>query len=572
MTKDFNNQGLQNSTITNNSATLDNNGKLGKCGYFSGSTYLKGTIDCASWVDYTLACWIKPPAASAGNKQVIAIGKSSGWTNCRATIVYVQNSTDVIAGLSDGTNSIQYGMRITLTANAWNHVAVTYSNKTLKFYLNGVYQKSYTTTFDPKFSDITNFGVAGASDGAEKFTGYLNDVRIYDHALSPKEIEILSRGLVCHYPLNGGGRGGDNIISGTSPNEVQYTYPSSSYLDKFAKTSTIIPSASQYILSFWAKSTHAGDKVRAHWYSPNTTTKAESNQGSIGTSADGQIDFTLSDKWEKYWCVWTQSSTTAVKHFIFPRMFSQASGGATGTGTVSVKCVKLEEGNIPTPWIPNSADTAYTAMGYNSTTEYDVSGNGYNGTKNGTIEYSSDSARYSVSTVFDGNSASIQIPNLYEMLGSNGSASYSISVWTYKSQIGTKSYQTILGGGSGFEIEARNAAGTDPEYVLWSWGKIAAPYEFNKWNHMVFTKQGSEVKLYVNGVLANQGTSSTGIVNSNYFIGAWNTATQQNYEGQMSDFRLYATALSAEQVAELYNTAVSVANNGILMGYELVEV
>ena len=150
---------------------------------------------------------------------------------------------------------------------------------------------------------------------------------------------------------------GANIINGTSANEVQYTYPSSSYSDKFSPITTIVPSASQYTLSFYAKSTVAGDKVRAHYYSPNTTTKAESSQGVTTTGSDGQIDFTLSTKWEKYWVTYIQNATTAVKHVIFPRMFSQASGGATGTGTVSVKCVKFEEGSHPTPWIAASGET-----------------------------------------------------------------------------------------------------------------------------------------------------------------------------------------------------------------------
>lgn len=157
---------------------------------------------------------------------------------------------------------------------------------------------------------------------------------------------------------------GANIIMDTSNNEVQYTYPSSSYSDKFAKTTTVIPSASQYTLSFYAKSTVNGDKVRAHWYSPNTTTKAESSQGVVTTSGDGNIDITLSTEWKKYWIIYTQSSTTAEKHLIFPRMFSQSSGGATGTGTVSVKCVKLEEGNHPTPWVSNISDNNYISSNH----------------------------------------------------------------------------------------------------------------------------------------------------------------------------------------------------------------
>lgn len=155
---------------------------------------------------------------------------------------------------------------------------------------------------------------------------------------------------------------GANIIPNTSNVEIQYSYPSTGYSDRFYATTTIVPSASQYTLSFYAKSTVSGDIVRAHYYSPNTTTKCESSQGITKTASDGNIDFTLSTKWERYWVVYTQSSTTAVKHVIFPRMFSQErSEAAKGTGVVSVKGLKLEEGAHPTPWVANNTDTNYVS-------------------------------------------------------------------------------------------------------------------------------------------------------------------------------------------------------------------
>ena len=110
----------------------------------------------------------------------------------------------------------------------------------------------------------------------------------------------------------------------------------------------------QYTLSFWAKSTVAGDKVRSHYYNPNTTTTCVSSQGTTKTAGDGNMDFTLSTEWTKYWVVYTQTETTARKWVIFPRMNT-----GTGTGTVSVKKVKFEPGNVATEWIPNSEDAKY---------------------------------------------------------------------------------------------------------------------------------------------------------------------------------------------------------------------
>jgi len=77
---------------------------------------------------------------------------------------------------------------------------------------------------------------------------------------------------------------------------------------------------------------------------------------------------------------------------------------SSGTGTVSIKCIKLEEGDTPTPWIPNSTDSLYSDMGLDSNVVYDVSGFGNNATKVDTIIASGDTPRYSASSSFDGSS------------------------------------------------------------------------------------------------------------------------------------------------------------------------
>ena len=93
---------------------------------------------------------------------------------------------------------------------------------------------------------------------------------------------------------------------------------------------------------------------------------------------------------------------------------------------------------------------------------------------------------------------------------------------------------------------------------------------------LTYIYTGTHYKGYLNGVLkfddtygSNGNVSHPALVIANsYFNG---TPASENEEAFLSDFRFYATALSDTQVAELYNTAVSVANNGTLMGYELVE-
>jgi hypothetical protein len=55
-------------------------------------------------------------------------------------------------------------------------------------------------------------------------------------------------------------------------------------------------------------------------------------------------------------------------------------------------------------------------------------------------------------------------------------------------------------------------------------------------------------------------------------MNGWDSGTSYNFNGQLSDFRLYATALSADDIKRLYNTPVSVSKIGQFFGCEFNEV
>ena len=84
------------------------------------------------------------------------------------------------------------------------------------------------------------------------------------------------------------------------------------------------------------------------------------------------------------------------------------------------------------------------------------------------------------------------------------------------------------------------------------------------------TRTSSETKLYINGTQVAIGTAGT-IPSGDYFVGAWNTYNSQNFEGRMSDFRIYSTALSLEDVLELYHTCACIDKNDNIHCYELME-
>ena len=121
------------------------------------------------------------------------------------------------------------------------------------------------------------------------------------------------------------------------------------YAEAFAGESTIILNSDEYVVSFYAKSTVA-QTVKCYFYSPNTTTLAISSTGQSTTSGDGGVDVTLTTGWKKYWIKYKQNgdSTTTTKKVIVGRNYTAS--------TVSVAAVKLESGNVPSPWTPAPED------------------------------------------------------------------------------------------------------------------------------------------------------------------------------------------------------------------------
>lgn len=152
----------------------------------------------------------------------------------------------------------------------------------------------------------------------------------------------------------------------------------------------------------------------------------------------------------------------------------------------------------------------------------------------------------------------IQVP-FNKMIGINTASKkdWSISMWFYK-PTDIAGWNTLFGGPSGFELEGRVASSGVPdghvwnEIYLYTWGGGRAQFSITDYNHLVFTQNNNETKLYLNGELKITGNSPN-IPIGNYFIGAWRDKNSQMYTGKISDVRIYAKCLTAEEVLELYN-------------------
>ena len=149
--------------------------------------------------------------------------------------------------------------------------------------------------------------------------------------------------------------GGRNLLKGSHRTEQTYSYPTSNYQDYGIWITTTALNGDTYTLSFWAKSTVAGDVIRVYFYNPSNIISVKGNQGQVSGANDGQCDFTLSTTLTKYWVTYKiPKGGNSPRNVIIPRM--GPSVGVMGKGTITIKWEKVEEGNKATDWSPAPED------------------------------------------------------------------------------------------------------------------------------------------------------------------------------------------------------------------------
>lgn len=197
---DLNNQGLSNVTVTNNGATVDNNGKIGKCYSFNGRNNYITMPGIIPTLHFSFGCWYK--LNTLGTATVATCRKAAGY----GIALFQTNNGCLRFDIGEAGTITQ----VVLSANTWNHIMVTYDGNVKKVYLNGNLIQSENKVLSSISGLSTKGWCIGASqqsdvlNGGNNYTdGYINDFRIYDHALSAKEVKEISKGLILHYKLDG---------------------------------------------------------------------------------------------------------------------------------------------------------------------------------------------------------------------------------------------------------------------------------------------------------------------------------------------------------------------------------
>ena len=567
-------------------------GVVGKAGVFNGNKNIVLPNSSILQVkgELTISMWVKSTSVlDSTRRDVFFMGRdiNSGY----GTIAYGGNGFDFVIFTDTGRYNLPFTIDSILT-----HIVIKYDPlKGIFIYKNGILTYTKTdargTIIYPQFY-IPCLGSHGSS--IYQYVGELQDFRIYDHCLSDKEIYDLSKALVLKYdfddveeptvnyipdgnfskkiyqnPYTGGCHMGSlAIVDGDSStpcngNILEFTSTGNNgYMDDYMGAETkmcVAAPGDVFTVSCYFRSKNV-DNIQGNI----RMFPMKSDYGYITAPALG---FDIGKKWTRLEFTYTMPADTIG---VSVRMDNYTNGGI-----LQMTGWQLEKKDHATPFVNGTRDQIVVR---------DKS------------DYGNDSLPLTVANTPAfvegckiGRQSSKNLDNTLNThidTGFNlyGKTAFSISAWIKQE----KDNSIIIGDhfhgnwyesvrvGTG-EIDINGNSGTS----LRSSMSAADVFPLNQWSHFAFTynyltRIGS---LYKDGILVKTMTILDNSIpyNSGRTLrifretGIEPSVSQTAFKGSLDDLRIYATALTAEDVKEIYQSRANLDDKGNLKAVILKE-
>ena len=159
---------------------------------------------------YTVAMWANLSSPNAHNSLLMLHGGSLAWSTSylwiftsNRRIAVIQNQLDI--RYEDFPLPVsrthphlvpRFSRSPLMTARTWHHIAVTYSEGRLSAYLDGLLAYEFINVDSVAITPITQHLYVGdclCQEASYEIKGSIDDLRVYDRALSPLEVKQLSR-------------------------------------------------------------------------------------------------------------------------------------------------------------------------------------------------------------------------------------------------------------------------------------------------------------------------------------------------------------------------------------------
>lgn len=605
------NLGTDEVTLTNHGATVNDNGKIGKCYAFDGTSLIQTNyLSDIGTGDFTICAWIYLTQTSGKTYQCIVGNKLTAAASAGMAVYWNQSQKKFLWSTANGSNSTEIWCSTAMDSfiyDSWHHIAMVRNSSDAKkgyFYVDGV---RYDLASIPAIRDVSSsttvrVGHTTSAGASYYFTGRINDVRIYDHAISAKEVHDISKALVLHFPLDNNGGGGENLLKNSSFSEntddwsfsnpatgdgivtedgyrclkitgalTTTRYVRQSVLDKISGDAV----GTLYTISADVK---IKDVVRGmtnpmcEYYFGGSYNNGGTSTWMGATTISGNPVFwsNPNNQWVRHiWVIRFNHAPTSMTFSVYSRDM---------TGEIYVRNIKMERGSIATEWSPASEDNVV----------YDCSGF-HNDAILNNITFNTDTPRYDACSEFTSSKYSyVKVTDNKWM--AQAAPEFTINFWANPATWSGQSKYFSCTESGGFNTEGGSSGYIRfPNHVYTNAALTSTAYKYNStelkisdipagWHMITFVKTLEGNKVYIDGELhssynfVNYGEHFN--LNARLFLGCEASTANPSgpyYTGMMSDFRLYYTELSPEDIKELYEVGASVDNLQNMHTYWYIE-
>lgn len=588
---DVKNYGLCNAELSYSNLSFEDSGKIGKCLSTGGivmSADTTGKILNNNAITISLWLYVNAPTGSDNKTMIFGNNEMANNNNRKFSLFQYPTCNDFHYCWMNDTSGDSGTFRNGVVKNVfpsyqWTHIAVTYENPNICVYING--ELKHTS------SGVSNSASFHYATNVIHNSPYhkVNDFRLYDECLSPKQVKYISQAMICHYPMGNvdGKIGGRNLLRNSSMIGERLKCDRSSKCNSATTLAysndgfhIVTPSEGNnnngivFIYDdFTRLGINIGDTITFSLLVKGSSDSNKpfiniifQNDGTIwydkGTIRSLGIEFTPTDVFQKIYVTYTLPTD---KKYSSKTMFLGIYGNMKSD--LYIKNLKLEKSSTSTPYTPAPEDNPP----FYDNIIPDISGYQNNGevTDSACPTWSNDSPRYLGSYEFNGKNQ--YISGLSPI--SNNTKEFTIAFWVkLNNTSGAMTFYTArIGMGSGVALFFANKNIRFDDNVK-STFNYTYDLSSNKWTHLCVTRNNTSKKLYVNGKLVDS-TSNVGNMQNigKYFtIGGSessdNGIADMNWlNGNISDFRIYSTVLSDEDVLDLYQSSASLDSQGNLM-------
>lgn len=561
--------------------------------------------------DFTIEVWIK--ANGTGNQTVISnrfLSSTDNWYTFG-----IKYGVFALEG-----QGVYVHSPFTPANTNWNHIAVTRSGTTYKFYVNGQLENEFIGTAT---SFVGNSVIGSWADGSRDYlNGALDELRIWNVARTKAEIQAnvntqLSAcnlpNLTHYYKFDNGIPSGNNTAA-TTLTDCAGTYngtllgftltsgnTTSNWINSTASTNiTSIPSPTVSIstnattviqgtnVTFTATLTNGGATATIYqWKKNGTNVGSNASTYSDATLQNGDVitcnmmgnpSYLISPVATSNSITMTVTATPSVSIVASP-------SGTITTGTsVTFTATPTNGGTTPTyQWKKGSTDVGTNSAIYTDATlaNGDIISCIMTSSLANASPITATSNSITMTVVaptpnalhFDGTNDYVALPNI-NPISSGTPGQYTVETWVklnaYTSGIGCWIYGDETGGNGGIIMQISSTG------YIWTFRAATgivtstAQVPLNTWTHIAFVQDASNLKLYVNGVFIQNLLSGANLnleTTNPPKIGALPDGSRA-LNGMLDEMRIWNVARTATEIANNYSCQLAGSESGLVAYYK----